>query len=241
MKKMQSIGAALAGLTVSVVVDAGVVSVSGSGYIETTGQLDSSFGGVTPFTPRVSLTGFNGLGTFDETANQQVSLDGEIADIAARLQVSASENAGVTTLSYDETFSGAFATPNTNGEYDIVGSPESQVVFTITTQGSTLVSFSDDGYMLGQVTFSGSGTFVGGYLDGEDADTYSLDLGNSADFISLNAGTHTFTLDDQKGFGGDFLIQHGFDMMFSNAAVPGPAGVLSLSAIGFIRRRRSRS
>ena len=235
MKKMQSIGAALAGLTVSVVVDAGVVSVSGSGYIETTGQLDNS-GGASPFAPRVSLTGFSGLGAFDQTANQQASLNGVTADVSARLQVSASEAGGVTTLSYRETFAGSMLNPD--GDVQLVGSPISDIVFTITTQESTLVSWSaTDSYILGQVTFQGSGAFVGG-PGGDDANGLSLQ-GFSG--LSLDAGTHTFTLDDQKSFGDDFLIDYGFDLSFSNMAVPGPAGVLSLSAIGFIRRRRSRS
>lgn len=218
---------------------AGVVAVAGSGYIQTQGQLENSdTGSTTPFGPTVNLVGFNGLGSFDSTASEQASLDGVTANVSARLQASASGVGGVTTISYTETFSGTQS--HVTNVHGLVGTPISEVVFTVSTDSSTLVSWTfTDAYILSVLRYSGDGVLVGGDADGVDASGFSLSEVNGASAIRLAAGNHAFTLSDAKGFStdGGFDITYGFDLMFSNAAVPGPIGTFAVLAIGLGRRR----
>ena len=248
MKKIERVVAAsLAGLVVlSAYAQPGVVQVSASGYIDSEGQLDnSSTGSATPFAPRVDLIGFDGFGTFDQTANEQVALDGVTADISARLQVSATQTANGAAISYEEMFWGTQS--EITNSHGLVGAPNSEVTFTVTTLGTTLVSWSDQyDYLLGVVTYSGGGIVAGGGADGISAELVGGSLaildGYAANGILLDAGVHTFTISDRKAFGGDggFSITHGFDLMFSNV-VPSPPALAAVFAMGFTRTRRRRA
>ena len=237
--------AALAGVVgLSAHAQPGVVSVSASGYIDSDGQLEDLLNNAaTPFAPRVDLTGFDGFGTFDQTANEQVALGGVTADISARLQVSATQTAHGAAISYEEMFWGTQSEITNN--HGVVGAPNSEVTLTVTTLGTTLVSFSDRyDYLLGVVIYAGDGIIAGGVADGVSADLESLANldGLGANGILLDAGVHSFTISDQKAFGGDdgFSITHGFDLMFSNV-VPGPSALTAVFAIGLTRNRRRRA
>ena len=239
------VAAALAGVVgLSAHAQPGVVGVSASGYIDSDGQLEDLLNdAATPFAPRVDLTGFDGFGTFDQTSNEQVALDGVTADISARLQVSATQTAHGAVISYEEMFWGTQSEITNN--HGVVGASNSEVTLTVTTLGTTLVSFSDQyDYLLGVVIYAGDGIVAGGAADGVSAEILgslaNLD-GLGANGILLDAGVHSFTISDQKAFGGDggFSITHGFDLMFSNV-VPGPSALTAVFAIGLTRNRRRR-
>lgn len=229
---------------------ADLLTVSGSGYTDWGGELVYDGTEANEYADGDSLgweldmlemTDWDGSSPFSATTSGSFAVGGASLAVSTGVTASLSTTGSDATFSFGQTWSG---TPSNADNSADESSGEYTFTFELAEAMTLTWSFSDDDAALnGMIDWVGDGSAV----DNVEGNTYDLDGGYTIqpsfefDSISLDAGTHTFTVSPYivMGYDAPTTYAGGFDLVFTSpAVVPGPAAIAGLVVAGLLRRRQ---